>query len=330
MGKENAVKIKYMNGALPSELRALLDKADDADLRVLLTLTMLADADTAVAPVDGLCDILSLDGGEVAASLKFWRGAGVIENASRCPSKKKTGTASETSLSVAHRRGAVEQSSRTDDYSTRELADIMEKHVVSPQFIDEAQRVMGKMFRTYDIGILVGIVERLGFEEEAVLLMLNYAVGKGKRTMRYAETLAMALYDDGITDVSAVSERLGRMERSREVIEQIKAMYGVGGRELTTTEKRLFTAWTEKFVYDIEVIRMAFDITVDNKQKAIPKYANTILEHWYSEGLRTADEVRKYLERQSAERGGTATAKSYDADDFFEAALRRSYEELKD
>ena len=56
---------------------------------------------------------------------------------------------------------------------------------------------------------------------------------------------------------------------------------------------------------------------------------NTILERWYTEGLRTADEVRRYLDRQASDKNGGTVAKSYDADDFFEAALKRSYEELK-
>jgi hypothetical protein len=90
--------------------------------------------------------------------------------------------------------------------------------------IDEAQRIFGKMFRTYDIGILVGIVERLGFDEASVLLMLNYVAGKGKKTMRYAETLAMSFYDDGVTSAEAVAERISRMERSGELIEQIKRL----------------------------------------------------------------------------------------------------------
>ena len=271
-----------------------------------------------------------MDISEVRASLKFWRGAGVVENSSkkRTRTEEKTEKAEKTKPVTAHRNGAIEKSNITEDYSARELADIMEKRIVTAELVDEAQRIMGKMFRTYDIGILVGIVERLGYDEEAVLVILNYIAGKGKKAMRYAETLAMALYDEGITETSAVIERIGKMERAGEVVTQIKTLYGIGERALTATEKRLFSAWTESFAYDIEVIRLAYDITVDNTQKPVPKYTNTILEHWNSEGLRTADEVRKYLDRQKSEKSG-GVAKSYDADDFFEAALKRSYEELK-
>lgn len=336
MAKENRIKLKYRHGKLPEELDGLLSKADDVDLKVLVTLSMLAKKETGEADVGAVCTVLKMDLGDVKASLKFWRGAGVVcdvtERSVEADTEagvKATEEPKGKKPAAAHRGGVIEQSNVTDDYSSGELADIMENRIVSPALVDEAQRIFGKMFRTYDIGILVGIVERLGFEEEAVLLILNYVAGKGKKTMRYAETLAMALYDEGLTDTASVSERISRMERSGEIVGQIKSLLGIGDRALTASEKRFFTAWTEKYAYDIEVIRLAYDITVDNTQKALPKYMNAILERWYTEGLRTADEVRRYLDRQAAEKSGSTVTKSYDTDDFFEAALKRSYEELK-
>lgn len=332
MGKDTVIRIKYGNGELPEHFSSALSNADETDLRILAALCMLADCNRE-ASVDRLCE-LGFEKSDVAASLKFWRGAGFVENCSSFAKKNggETNTVkkiADVEIRSAHRNGAIEKSGVSDGYSSGELATIMEKKRVSPQFVDEAQRVMGKMFRTYDTGILVGIVDRLGFEEEAVLVILNYIVGKGKKTMRYAETVAMALYDEGITETADVIERIGKMERSQEVISQIRTLYGMGDRALTTTEKRLFTAWTETYAYDIEVIKLAYDITVDNTQKPVPKYTNGILERWNSEGLRTAEDVRKFLARQATDRAQSAVAKSYDTDDFFEAALQRSYEDIK-
>jgi len=337
MGKETRIKIKYRFGELPSDLSGVLDNADDTDLRVLVTIMMLVDADGETS-VGNIHEALGMDKSDVRASLKFWRGAGMIENAAKGSGESTenryiakdsdTKTVEKAKINTVHKNGAVEQSGTADEYSSRELADIMESRIVSAQFIDEAQRIMGKMFRTYDTGIVVGIVERLGFDEEAVLVILSYVAGKGKKAVRYAETVAMALYDEGITETSAVIERITRMERAGEVVSQIKGLYGIGDRALTSTEKRLFAAWTETFAYDIDVIRMAYDITVDNTQKPVPKYTNGILERWHAEGLRTADDVRKYMDRQTGDRLG-GVGKSYDAEEFFNAALQRSFEDVK-
>ncbi|MBQ2999491.1 MAG: DnaD domain protein [Clostridia bacterium] len=331
MSKSSKLTIQYRSGRLPEALGELLANADETDLRVLIAAQMLAD-ENGVLETGELASTLSLSEGEVSASLKFWRGAGVLTASS---SKKKTAATLEKTpekapekAPTAHRAGAIEQSGNLPSYTTSELADLIEQRRVSAEFIDEAQRVMGKVFRTYDTGVLVGIVDRLGFEEAAVLAMLAYIVQKGKKTLRYAEQMAISFYDEGITDTADVLERLGRMERSGEVIGKIRVLYGAAGRELTTSEKRLFTAWTEKLAYDIEVIRMAYDITVDAIQKPVPKYTNSILEAWYAQGLRTADEVRSYLDAEKKKKDSGASEKSYDIDEFIEAALKRSYEEM--
>ena len=171
MGKESNIKIKYRLGALPADLCGMLDNADETDMKVLAALLMLCDGD-GVARTSELCDVLKTDKGELTASLKFWRGAGMLESyrgepeiKSSEPEKKKA-----PEVKSAHRNGALERSGGASEYSSTELAEIMEKRIVSAQFIDEAQRIMGRIFRSHDTGIVVGLVDRLGFEEEAALV----------------------------------------------------------------------------------------------------------------------------------------------------------------
>ena len=196
--------------------------------------------------------------------------------------------------------------------------------------IDECQRVFGKTFNSYDTGIVAGLVDQLGFEEEAVLAMLAYVTRIGKKGLRYSEKLALSFYDEGITTAAAVVERIALIEHSSEVISKIKQLFGIGARELSKTEKALFEKWTQKFGYGIEVIRVAYDITVDATQKPLPKYADAILEKWHAEGLRTEEEVLAFETNSKQEREGASGGdKSYELDDFFEAALKRSLEDLK-
>ena len=345
MAKATKLTIQYRLGRLPEHLSELLANADETDLRVLLTLQMLAD-EQGVAETTELASRLSITEAEVSASLKFWRGAGVLALSSAKAKTEKIEKTEKTEkiekiektaeprsaepaakTPTAHRGGVIEQSGNLQSYTSSELADLIESRRVSAEFIDEAQRVMGKMFRAYDTGVLVGIVDRLGFEEAAVLAMLAYIVQKGKKTVRYAEQMAISFYDEGITETADVLARLQRMEQSGEAIQKIRVLYGAAGRELTTSEKKLFTAWCEKLAYDIDVIRMAYDITVDNTQKPVPKYTNSILEAWYAAGLRTAEDVRAHLEAEKKSKSGVSE-KSYDVDEFIEAALKRSYEEM--
>lgn len=332
------INLRYGGGELPENLSQILNNADEQDMRILIALMMTADADGAVREDISLEELLGLAKSEVDASLKFWRGAGLITSA-RAPKANKSESAAKQSGGAdakdgqksAHRGGAVEKSVGVSPYATEELASLFERRRVTAQFIDEAQRVLGKTFNSYDTGIVAGLVDQLGFEEEAVLAILAYATRRGKKTVRYSEKLALVFYDDGLTAASDVVKRIELIERSADVIYKTRQLFGIADREPSRTEKALFEKWTQKFEYDIDVIRLAYDITVDTINKPVPKYAGSILERWYGEGLRTPEEISAYEQKQKAEKEGRKGEgeKSYELDDFFAAALQRSLEDLK-
>ncbi len=322
------ISLKYKNGQVPENLGELLANADEQDLRILVALIMSADENGTVSEEISLGDMLGLEKPEVDASLKFWRGAGIIGAQRSTKTAKTKKTAEKSEIQSAHRGGAIERSKVISSYTTDELATILEKRRGLSQFIDEAQRVSGMIFNSNDIGIIIGLVERFGFEEEAVLHILAYLTKIGKKGVRKAELIAIDFYDEGITTAAGVAERIAIIERSSETIYKIKQLFGIGSRELSTLEKTLFDKWTQKYAYGIDVIRMAYDITVDRTQKPLPKYAGSILENWHSEGLRTADQINAYEQSKRQGASNEDTTKSYDLDDFFEAALRRSLEDM--
>lgn len=346
MGK-TAKKIKYIDGNLPEKLGELLAKADESDLKILIALMMAADENGVVDESFSVSSALGLERTEVAAAIKFWRGAGFIETAGATDKAPKEDTAKKTDtpakkednkkksgeVTTAHRDGALETSHDMDGYRSAELADILEQRQVSYEFIEEAQRVFGKTFNSYDTGIVVSLVDRLGFEEAAVLSILAYMTRIGKRGLRYTEKVAMGFYDDGYTTAKEVEAHIAAIERSKETVYKVKQLFGATNRELSKSEKSMFEKWTMKLDYDIDVIRIAYDITIDVKHEPIPKYTGAILENWYNLGLRTADEVRAHesskKESRDTKSKSESADKSYDIDDFFDAALKRTFDDLK-
>lgn len=327
MGKGTKKIIKYIHSNIPEDIAEILGNADENDLKILVTLMMAANESGEVDGDFSVEQTLGLTKAEVDASLKFWRGAGVIGGARACTSKTPKVEPEKTPVVTAHREGAVENSGNLTPYGSLELATLFEHRKLTAEFIDEAQRVFGKTFNSYDTSIVAGLVDRLGFDEEAVLAILAYVTRIGKKGLRYAEKVALALYDDGYITAHDVAERIALIERSKEEIYKIKQLFGMGGRELSKTEKAIFEKWTQKFEYDLDIVRLAYDITVDAIQKPVPKYADSILEKWYAEGLRTAEAIEKF--EKSKKTPSAEAEKSYDLDDFFEAALKRSFDDLK-
>jgi DnaD/phage-associated family protein len=170
------------------------------------------------------------------------------------------------------------------------------------------------------------MIDYIGFDEECVLMLLSF-YAKEKKTLRYVEKAALALYDEGISTAVELQERLCAMERIRTSEGQIRAMFGMTGRSLTTKEKKYISSWLGKMNFDVEMIRLAYEKTVDATHGPSCAYANGILERWFADGIDTpqkvADADGKRAAAKAAEQEG-----GFDTDVFFEAALKRSYENI--
>ena len=85
--------------------------------------------------------------------------------------------------------------------------------------------------------------------------------------------------------------------------------------------------WVMTMRYEKDILRRAYEITVDNTGKPSLPYANAILENWYQAGLKSIEEIDAAMEDyKKAHESTLDNGGSFNTDDFFEAALRRSYD----
>ncbi|MBR2907989.1 MAG: DnaD domain protein [Clostridia bacterium] len=302
----------------------------------------------------------SLD--EVECAIAYWRGAGVIDLIpSEGASKRKAGRprkqtpeeivseekGKRAEAAIERREAMTEEMSaespstqeanaargkklrKADElpnYTMTELSELLEKRKNLSLFLDECQRAYGKMFNPRDIGKVIGMIDHLALSEEYVLTLLHYfgeMPEEERKTLHYVERMAFSLTDDGITDPSALREHLERLRMLRSNEGQIRTIFGMGARAFTAKEKKAVMLWLGEYGCSMELIRLAYERTVNATGKPSIPYASKILERWYREGLSTPEAVEA-AERKSE---GIASEENFNTDDFFEAALRRSYGE---
>ncbi len=302
----------------------VIAEADEMDLRVFSAAVLFSDGEGEFQ-ISELCEILGISQSEINASVKFWKGAGLFCTA---PSKRKDVSDGHT----AHKGGAISHAG-VEDYTNEELAGILETNI-RPVFVDEAQKAMGKMFNKNEVSKLIGIVDQLGFEEEAVLAILSYCVRLDRKSISYAEKIALTFHDQDISTAAQVHAQIDYLERCNSNIEKIRSLYGFGGRALTTTEKKYFTTWTEEYGFDFDVIKFAYEITVDTITNPAPRYTAKILQKWYESGLKTFTEVKAFVDAQRGQKKqyATVTSKSgqntktaTEIDDWYEQKLKRQF-----
>ena len=325
------IKINYGVGAgvFPTSCAEQIKRASLCDLKVL----WLICAKGGMVEISELCDFARAGESEIVSSLSYWRGAGVIE----CEMPKAASVEQKTTEKQAANQKKVARIDALPEYTSDEIACILEKNTELSTFISECQRIMGKMFNIHEVNVLIGLVDYLDLDCDYIMLLLTYCVSHGKKTLHYAEKTAFGFYDSGITTVDALSAELQRRENVASVEGRIRALFGIGGRALTAKEKKEISAWINDWGFSFEIIEKAYETTVDATGGASLHYAHSVLDRWNAEGIRTIEQIDASAEKYKAEKQEKSTAKksgkgkaqdnqnsSFNTDEFFEAAIRRS------
>ena len=181
------------------------------------------------------------------------------------------------------------------------------------------------MFNTSEVETIVGLLDYLSLDPEYVLLLCAHSAKHGKRSLRYIEKKAISYHDEGILTYDELELHLKKVDEAAETESALRTMFGFGKRALLKKEKEAFFRWTAEWHMPIEVIERAYEIAVTRTKEPSVPYTNAILERWNAEGLCTLEEVERF---ETARRPASAVKganSSFDTDDFFEAALDRSY-----
>ena len=304
----------------PKAALARIKKASDTAVRLLI---ILAADDEARQDVDAaaprIMKQLGCDRAELDKAIAFWCGAGVADTVE--------GDDAETAQKPS------EQCSKTDkklisvgelpDYTMRELGDMLEQNEGSLHLVDEAQRRLGRIMNEREIGIIVGLQNHLELSDEYLYVLLDYCARIGKTSVRYVEKLAFGMYDEDVHDADVLEERLRQREEYATLEGKLKALIGARGRKLSVKETRFLNRWALEMKYSFEMIELAYDITVDTQHEYNPAYMNGILEKWYSKSIMTPEQVHTEAEQYKKSKQGAMG--SFDTNEFFEAALSRSY-----
>ncbi len=314
---------------LPASVLSHCAEADATAMRVLFWLA--SDLSLAEKPKQ-LAKLADCDVRTVKASLTFWQFSGVLVKDAEedaLPVMAEVPSATEKKP-VAQQTQAPEKKQllqRADEmpvYTTDEIAKMLETRATMRLLIDEAQREIGKMFNSNDINIIVGMKDYLGLSEEAILLILAHCKRIGKKTMRAAEQYAFSLVNRGISEAEQVNEAIRVSEAMHSFEGEVRALFGMKSRALTSRESKMLEKWVS-FGYGIDVVKLAYEMTVSATNEASVPYANAILERWNADGLQTLAQIQASIEADKEKKESKPMTGSFDTDDFFEAALKKGF-----
>ena len=255
---------------------------------------------------------------QIEDALAYWQNAGLLSIEHTAPS--------ESSAVPKPAQPASQTLPRADQlphYNTDETARFLEKNPGTATLIDCCQQEWGKIFNTSESEIIIGLLDYLSLGPEYILLLCAYCARKGRRSLRYMEKMAISLHDAGITEYEQLEIYLQKLEHTDAAEAQLRKLFGIGQRALIKREKEAFFRWISEWQMPVEVIELAYEITVSRtKEPSIP-YTNAILEKWNADGIRTVEAVE---EAESARQMPMPPGTSFATDEVLELALKRSYQ----
>lgn len=325
-------KWNYGQSVLVLPASVLSADATPEQLRVLLWLA--SDASLAGKPAQ-LAKLADTDKASVAEILDYWKALGVLtaDGDGESTNRRSPEKPAEKTVKKPQPEDAKKPLLRADElpvYNAAELANMMERRASLRILLDACQNIFGKMFNPHEINILFGMVDYLKLDEEYILILLAHCKRLEIKSFRQVERYAISLIDKGITSPGELEACLQEMEAAHQLEGKIRQMFGLKSRALTAKEKNAIEKWAS-YGYGEEIIRMAFETTVNATGNASIPYANSILERWHSEGLKTAEEIERRREAERQEKEGKSTlGTSFQVNDFFEAALQKSFRNNQD
>ena len=188
------------------------------------------------------------------------------------------GTSSELSTSADYIR------SLTPDH----ISELKQNEEVS-QLLYIAEQYLAKTLTPTEMQKIFFFYDELHMSADLIEYLVEYCVSRGRKSMRYIETVALAWTRDGVTTVEMARDARSRFSKDYYTI--LKAM-GISGRNPVENEISYIDTWRKTYGFDLELIQEACSRTVLSTGQPSFQYADKILSGWKKKNVHTLEDVR--------------------------------------
>lgn len=180
------------------------------------------------------------------------------------------------------------------------------------QLIYICEQYLGKTLTPTDTRKILFFYDELKMSVDLIDFLIQYCVGRGHKSMRYIETVAMAWSKEGITTVEMAKDSTSRYGRDYFTI--LKAM-GISNRNPVDSEIVMMDTWLKDYGFSMDMIQEACSRTIMQTGQPSFQYAHKILTGWFKKGALTPEavqalDVQHQKRSQDSSRSRTQTPKS--------------------
>lgn len=293
-----------------------MPRANGEFVKVYIYLLRVVSASPSSFNLEDMADRLLCTDRDISRALKYWEAeklisltytadqqlsgitllepgdAGQLESSVSSEEAFSSGTASAftssagtDSVSAAPAQTNANAASRLTPDRVKELK---QNEEVS-QLLYIAEQYLCKTLTPTEMQKILYFYDELKMSADLIEYLVEYCVSRGRKSMRYIETVALAWFKDGVTTVEMAREASSRFSRDYYTI--LKAM-GISGRNPVENEITYIDTWRKTYGFDLELIQEACSRTVLTTGQPSFQYADKILSGWKKKNVHTLEDIR--------------------------------------
>ena len=299
--------------AVPSDLVDLhLKLAGGAQLKVILW--FLRHAGEAFT-VDNISEARSMQPADVRDSMLYWKEKGIIDVSEGLITPSNAADETSAAVSSVQNPQISEQDQipeKKEEFKPDETANKISRMISRPEkpdlkylskrmsedpgivyLMQSADEIFGRPTSNNDKATLLMIHETDGLPVEVIVMLMQYAASIQKCNIRYIEKTAISWADNEITTLEQAEKRIQQLTSGRNAAVTIQRILGIDEHSPTEKETEYADRWINIWKFSSEMVRKAYEICVDAKNKYIPKYVDSVLGRWHSSGISTPEQVEQ-------------------------------------
>ena len=284
--ERNDLPMIFSNTELPDVFfTEYLSQANGSYIKIYLYIVFLSKYGKDVK-VNDLSKKLNIDFKTIQEGIKYWEDLGVI-------TKKNTGYIINNLQEIElHKLYKPKVALSADDlkknaenqYRAGAIESINNQFfqgLMSPSWYSD----IDLWFKKYD------------FDETVMISLFQYCYNKGALHRNYIQAVADNWHKNNVKNMNDLDNLFQKQDKLNILYKAITKKLGYT-RTLTEYEKAYINKWNIDYGYSLEIIEIALKKST-TKVNATFSYYDKLISDWNDRGLKTADEIQKYLTDQT-------------------------------
>lgn len=199
-------------------------------------------------------------------------------------------------------------------HTPTEISRIMNDSSDISELFKTAESCFGTLTHTQQ-NSLIWMYNYLGLKKEVIITLISYCVSIDKTNSGYIEKIAYSWSEQEINSLDSAQHEVERMRNSREYVSKIMKAFEMSHRP-TSKQEEYINEW-KNIGFSIELIRYAYEKTIEQINKLSFPYINKVLLSWRDSGYSNVSHVKNAEEDyKKSHNGSSGNKESFDVEKY--------------